>query len=261
MGRWKTLNRTCSQSGCLLVTAMISLVPAVSDADRWGHHEGRSRLSVDTEYFDSRQNFNNRGNKQDIPLNGKYREVPVYLGLRHDPDSRFSFFGELGLNSISAENSSIKKERTALSNLWIGADFQLIDGPFFVIPEFRMTIPLSMIERTDSQAIVGEGVFAVQTGVYVSKVFKYLWLSAYGGFDYRMGGRASLGIWNAMARFRFWSLFLDAEVRGSSVMLDDEEAFAPDNRFAYINAVNAGSYRYYSVNQRTWRSELPLGFN
>ena len=228
-------------------------------ADRWGHHQGRSRLSFDMDFFQSSQNFTNRGVKSDLPLGGKYREVPVRIGMRHDPDSRFSFFGELGVNSVKAENRALNRERTALSHLLVGADFQLLDWPVLVVPELRMMVPLTTISLTDTEAFVGEGVFGIQSGIAVSKVYKYLWLSAYAGFDYRMSGRASLGVWNAMAKLRFWSLFLDLEAAGSSVLMDDEEAFFPDSRFNYINSVNAGSYRYYSVNPELTEARLALG--
>ncbi|WP_413586220.1 hypothetical protein [Bdellovibrio sp. HCB274] len=210
--------------------------------DRWDFELG-------TNYFYSEANYETFGEGSTSLSSGNhYQLLDVDFATRYMPSRTWSVFGSGTFSSAQSKNSVATRTNTSFSNITGGFDFLAYDGWAQLVPEFGILIPLQQVDPAGDDALNSEGVVELWGRLTAQKDFGtarfYGWL----GLDYRADGRSSLMPWGAGLQFKADAFRIGGEVIGSQSITDDKDTNTQYIRNAYLQNVNAGSYKFYSVN-------------
>lgn len=205
-------------------------------------------FDLETEYFHSEANYTSYGGgSQNLFSGNSYQLIDTQFRTRYVPRSSYSFFGWVTLSNAESVDSVATRRNSAFSAGAVGMDFLMYADLFDAIGEVVAVMPFDNIENDSDKVFTNEGVFEVRSRLVLQKKIGsargYGWL----GFNYRAGGRSFLMPWGVGAQARLSRVLLGAEVFGFQSVSDDTDK----NNFlrtSYVNAVNAGSMKFYSIN-------------
>lgn len=217
-------------------------------------------FDIATEYFHSEANYTSYGGGSQNLFNGNsYQLIDTQFRTRYVPRPSHSFFGWVTLSNAESVDSVATRKNSAISSGALGMDFMLYADLFEAIGEVIAVMPFENIEEGSDRVFTNEGVFELRSRLILQKKFGaargYGWL----GFNYRAGGRSFLMPWGAGAQTRLGNVLLGAEIFGYQSVSDDTDK----NNFlrtSYVNAVNAGSMKFYSINPSLIDSQAYVQF-
>lgn len=224
--------------------------------------------SVD--YFSSNANYGAAGSKfKNLPSNGTYQNATFGLDGSFDLDSDWRLLGGLGGAMAQSDNGSVTKSAANMSDIRLGAQWWLLQRPFWLVPVFKYSYPLQRVTADTDRVMTSEGALTYEGGAWLAKKIRGLRYYFYGGWKYQDENRANLVPWVLAAEYRPRLWYVEGGLRGYETLQG-----SGDSREAHettVNRVNAGSLRYYAVNPalreawgetgfhwRTWQAWLGL---
>lgn len=221
----------------------------------------REHLDVElgTQYFYSDANYTSTGSSQKLTGENYYHLLDLKMEARYVPRRDWSLFAWGNVGNSESKDALVTRANSELSEMAAGFDFMMYSGWFQLVPEVMVVVPLEKVEPTSDTVLNSEGVVQVQSRLIAQKDFGVTHLYGWLGFNYRSEGRSFLMPWGVGAQFRYSRFHWGAEVFGSeSVTEDSGENSAL--RAAYINAANAGSFKFYSADPSIVDSQLYAGW-
>lgn len=210
--------------------------------DRWDFELG-------TNFFRSEANYSTGGSGSSSLSSGNYYQLlDVNLSTRYMPTRDWSVFAMGTISSAESKDSVATRTNSSLSQLIGGFDFVMYDGWFQLVPELAGLIPLQKVDTGADSVLNSEGVYEMWARITAQKDFGswrgYGWI----GFNYRGEERSYLMPWGFGAQIKGRSVRLGGEIFGFQSISDDKDTSNKTIRNAYLNTVDAGSYKFYSVN-------------
>lgn len=219
-------------------------------------HRDHLDFEVGTQYFYSQANYSSSGTGTQSLLNGNhYQLLDSNLTVRYVPKRDWSVFGWGTVSNSESKNSVATRTNSSLSQAGVGADFVMYSESFQLIPEIIAVMPLEQVDPTSDTVLNNEGVMEVRSRLIAQKDFGGLRGYAWLGFNYRGDGRSFLLPWGVGTQLKLRRLRVGAELFGYQSMSEDTNKNSI-LRTAYINTVNAGSMRFYSVDPSLIDSQL-----
>jgi hypothetical protein len=140
-------------------------------------------------------------------------------------------------------------------------------GSFIFLPAARIEQSIAKVENLpnhNGEVMTNEAASNYQFGFWtlmnVWKLRPHLFL----GYKIQDDDRANFAVWALGARFNGGRFWIDGEVNGQKVVVDDgaKGNFTDElSRKAVIDIANGGSYRYYAVNPEWIEAETSIGLN
>ncbi len=210
--------------------------------DRWDFELG-------TNFFYSEANYENFGNgSSNLTSGNHYQLLDMDFSTRYMPTKNWSVFASGTMSSAQSKNSVATRTNTSFTDVVGGLDFIVYDGVVQLVPEFGLLIPFQEVNGTGDDALNSEGVFEFWGRMTAQKDFGTVRMYGWLGYDYRADGRSSLMPWGAGLQLKANSFRFGGELIGSQSITDDTDTSKKYVRNAYLQNVNAGSYKFYSVN-------------
>ncbi len=224
--------------------------------------KGMLDVGVGVSYLSTNQNYGNTGSLFSLSGSNSYELIQTPIRARYGLFENWGISaGAMVSTSTSKDNTATRRNSSATSGEF-GVDWLFYQGFADLWIESQLIYPFEKISTTQDTSINGEGVTQVKTTLGFSKEMSSFFLYGSGGVNWRQGGRASLVTGQVGASYLFSSFMLGLETNGYVPMNDDADRGAETARYSLIQKVNAGSYRFYSVNPsygeaKVW-AEFPM---
>ena len=201
-----------------------------------------------TEYFYSEENYTSFGDSPaSLPSGNHFQLMDFSFATRYMPNKKSSYFAMMNVGVAESRNAFATRTNSTVNKIMAGVDFLAYSDRFQLIPEVSLLFPLDKVDPNSDTVANNEGVLELHTRLHAQKEFgssrAYGWL----GFDFRSEGRSFLLPWGVGYQKRIAKYRLGAEVFGFQSITDDSVENDALRR-SYINAVNAGSFKFYSAN-------------
>lgn len=204
-------------------------------------------LELGTDYFYSESNYPTSGGAaQNLPSGNHYSLLNVNLATRYVPRRDWSIFAWGSVANSESKDSLSVRQNSSLTELAVGADFVMYSNEFQLIPEFIAVAPLAKVDPTSDVVMNHEGVFELRSRLRFQKDFGSVRGYGWVGFDFRGEGRSFLAPWGVGTQLKLSRVRLGAELFGYQSITEDTDRNW-SQRTSYINGVNAGSLRFYSI--------------
>ncbi|WP_374034735.1 hypothetical protein ACES2I_02185 [Bdellovibrio bacteriovorus] len=214
-------------------------------------------FEVNANYFYSEANYPaSGGGSQSLVSGNSYSLIDTSFGTRYVPKKNWSIFGWGTISNAESKDSVASRSNSSISEAAVGFDFLMYSDLFQLIPEVIAVIPFEEVNPASDTVLNSEGVFEVRSRLIAQKDFGTLRGYGWLGFNYRGSGRSFLMPWGVGAQMKMQRLRLGAELFGYQSVSDDTTDVTEALRTSYINSVNAGSMKFYSVKPNLMDSQL-----
>lgn len=234
----------------LLFVGLFLLAPAAHSFDNYKEFKrDRWDFELGTQYFYSDANYVNMGSgTQKLTSGNHYQLIDVNFSTRYMPSRDWSLFALATIGNAESKNSVSTRTNSSLTQLLGGFDFIMYDGVFQLVPEMAVLIPFEKVDGTADQVLNAEGVFEAWARMTAQKDLGAARMYGWIGFNYRGEGRSYVMPWGVGFQGNFGVWKLGGEFFGTQSITDDKDTNNKASRNAYLNQVDAESYRWYSVN-------------
>ena len=217
-------------------------------------------VSSSAEYFNSTANYDEtRGSYTKLANSNSFTNFETRTRGRYAFSNSVSAFTGFGFAQSQATDISTNKTNTNVTDVFLGADFQLLRRWWRVIPEFEFSYPTDAATKNQTVPLTNEGVWYARAGVFMFKPYKYFRFESYLGFHYPGEGLAKRFIYTLLAETAFASGFsLGGGIDGTESLLADEKSSA--DRLTPQVFADAGSHRFWAYNPSLIEARVWLGF-
>ncbi len=206
-------------------------------------------IQAETQYFYSEANYKSSGTSMEKLASGShYSLLDFTFETRYVPQRNWSLFASGNVGNSESQNSVSARKNSTFNEMVLGADRLVYADAFQIIPEVGLLIPFDKIDRKADSSLNSEGVLQVWARATVQKEFFNVRVYGWLGVEYRDDGRSHLMPWGAGLQYKIPRWRFGAELFGSQSISDDVDTKDPTQRNAYLNTVNAGTLKFYSVN-------------
>jgi hypothetical protein len=220
-------------------------------------------ISGGVTYFETTGNFNDVGTKINLLGTNKYSLLDSFLESRYVFKDLWSVKGQVFISNAESKNSDFNRANSTLNAISVGGDWMVYRGFMDVIPELSVRYSLDPISNSQDSVINNEGVLEVLAMLRAQN--NYSWFSYYAGAGYHFRSeRSGTMPWHLGGGFKWKHSFLGLELNGFQTITDDgDKGTAESLRNTVIQRVNAGSYRFYTVNPSHIQAavNLDIGFS
>ncbi len=220
-------------------------------------------ISGGATYFETSANFNDVGTKVNLVSSNKYTLLDMFLESRYVFKDFWSVRAKAYISNAESKNTDFNRANSTLNTIEAGADWMVYRGFMDVVPELTVRYSLDEISTTQDSVVTNEGIMEVTAMIKAQN--NYQWFSYYagGGYDFR-SGRSGIMPWYLGGGLQWKHSFLGLELNGFQTVTDDPDRGSNEAARNTLNQrVNAGSYKFYSVNPShiQVQANLDIGFS
>jgi hypothetical protein len=205
-------------------------------------------VGVGVSYLSTNRNYSNSGSQFALSGNNNYELIQTPIRSRYGLFENWSISAGAMISTATSKDNTASRKNSSLTDAELGVDWLFYQGFADVWVESQLIYPFEKITTTQDTAINGEGVMQVKTSLGFSKEMASFFLYGSTGFNWRQSGRASLVLGQIGASYLFSNFMVGLETNGYVPANDDADRSSETARYSLIQKVNAGSYRFYSVN-------------
>ncbi len=214
----------------------------------WPSKSQPLNISLQTEFFRTQANYTQLGLYDDLPDESYFQYTAIHPRITYSPLSWTHF--ELFANSFYAMSKKQNIQRDVFRVALVGGGFAFYKNLNFLTAglELRGGVPLLGNFQTPDELIVGDGAYFVEPGLWLLfQPTKVVYIYGHTAFRYRMFSLSGL-LWGRLGGV-LQTQYIDAGLGLDSFysLIPDQYSLQPQFRWDPIEKVNAGSYKFYSV--------------
>ena len=221
------------------------------------------RIDANGTYYNSSVNWKTGGGSTQDLLNGGYfTDFIGQVTYAQDLDKFRRIYGGFTYSSTESYDGTITRTNSGFNELLAGGQYWYRFSGYRLVPAADLVYPLVRVDREADDVLLGEGAIKAKFGSWV--LFPNgRWVPfGYLGYEYRDEGRShalpySVGIKWKMAP-PLWAQF---EYRGYERLFANADSENRNVRDAFLQKVNGGSYRYYSINPSYSEFNVEAGYS
>lgn len=219
-----------------------------------------SRASVDYRLSDA--NYTNNGAQEALLNDGRFQIFQLDFFSRYTLSDTWAFFGGLGGAQAESVGSDATRAGGALTAGRLGVEWNPAFFDFLeVIPRFSYLLPFEQISPDQDSVITSEGVDETLFDLHLQAAFESFRIYGSLGYLMRGEGRSTLMPWSAGIEWPAPNITFGARLMGYESLSDDADvgsSAAEARRVETMTRVNAGSFKFYSMNPGVVDSEAYL---
>ena len=245
-----------------LLMAILFGMPTFAFAQR-GYHlfrPGNWETRLGMEYRVTDANYESGGGQTSLRDGGKLTLIDFDFSSRYVLGSDWALFGQLNMTHGESIGADATRSGLILTSGQLGVEWNTGIFDFLdFIPQFSYLIPFEKINADQDDLITSEGVDEIFLNFHLQAAFESFRL--YGGLGYmaRGEGRSSLMPWSVGTEVPLTSFLVGVRLNGFESVSDDQDAGSitdEDARVNTVDRVNAGSFKFYSVNPSIVSTEV-----
>lgn len=227
---------------------LLTLMPLITQAHPPKNFPYEWQFSTDLDFIQTNSNFASNGSTASLPLNGQFMNATSKFNITYRSNLKLQTYGGVDYSYSQSTSSNINRTSGGIPYLRFGARYFLKYKKFDLIPIADLNIAIQKVDPYGDDVLISDGVSKLTLGVWAQTKWKRFTPYTFLGFTYCTDGLASpyafrAGVSSDVGTFSFFG-----EVSYFSTLINDEYASNPNARISIINAVDGGSYRFYSVN-------------
>lgn len=221
-------------------------------------------ISGGASYFETSANFNDVGTKVNLISSNKYTLLDMFLESRYVFRDLWSVRGKAYISNAESKNTDFNRSNSTLNTIEAAGDWMVYRGFMDVIPELTVRYSLEDISNNQDSVLTSEGILEIIAMVRAQN--NYQWFSYYagGGYNFR-SERSGVMPWYFGGGLQWKHSFLGLEINGFQTVTDDSDKGSTNEglRNTLNQRVNAGSYKFYSINPShiQVQANLDIGFS
>lgn len=214
-------------------------------------------------YFETTSNFNNVGSKVNLLGTNKYTLIDSFIESRYVFKELWSVKAQAFISNAESKNTDFNRTNSTLNTLAVSGDWMMYRGFMDIIPELTLRYSLDPVANNQDSVMTNEGVLEIIGLVRAQN--NYSWFSYYaaGGYHFR-SERSGLLPWYLGGGMQWKNSYLGLELNGFQTIVDDgDKGNLESTRNTLVQRVNAGSYKFYTINPSHIQAavNLDIGFS
>jgi len=220
------------------------------------------KFSWQTDFFSSNQNYqNNKTEYLELANGGKLSTANSRISLQTPwLKNGLNLYAGANIDYAKSTLANVDRENSTVSEVFLGFKFWFDTKKTKMVSNVELVASLNKINENSDDVISSEGVHHLNLGTWIFREFGIFKPFAYLGVDLLSEGRAWFYDLKFGNEFFFNPLYFNLAARLSETIKDDDEINQSANRFAPIDRVNGGSFKYYSINPMELAAEATFGY-
>jgi hypothetical protein len=232
-------------------------------------------LTYEGNYFFSDQNLGGdfsggtapAGEIYSLPNGQAYENFTNLFEVGYTTKSGFRFSGGGTFAYAHSRGQLEDRDNTEFGYIIGSVQYAVRKGSFTFIPAARVEYSIPRVENTvnnENRVMTNEAASGYEFGGWALWTAWRLRTHAYLAYRIQDEQRANLAKWAIGTRYFGSGFWIDGELNGQNVIVDDGDANIPVRRAtrrAVVDTVNGGSYRYYTTNPEIINAEAAVGFH
>lgn len=219
------------------------------------------RLDADVSYFSSSSNFiAGGGGAETLPNSGSFTDIQTALKYTQDLDVEQRVYGGLNIASVESWDGNTTRSNSGLNEILAGWQYWIGWSSFHLVPHADLVYPLFRVDRGGDEALLGEGALKVRGGGTVLTKFGTWRPFIYLGYEYRDEGRSHAVPYALGAKWKGRKFWFEPQYRGFERLFANEDTENRGARDGFLEKVDGGSYRFYSINPSLSEFALEAGY-
>ena len=209
----------------------------------------RFGFASEIRFMSTDANFTNTGNERDpLAAGNSYQHSAWRNTLMYRPKKTIEYRIGFEMAQAISETSQAKRDQTGLSQFSLAFDYDWVVPHGVWQPGVELIYPMTTVSDNQDQVLLGEG--AIELNPHLAWKFNFYGVQMLSdiGASLRDGGRASLLNYKILPGFALGNTICRLGVRGYTTLVDDQYTSQSSKRLNIINAVDGGSYAFYSIN-------------
>ena len=227
------------------------------------------RLGVESQIFNTKSNYNSKGNEEDLLINRSYKlmSARVYGAMDWDEQIRAyvstGFAQATGSNLLSATSGTAVGDQTGsgLTDVDVKAYWEAGFKPWFFRPFARFAFPIQRVGLNTRTPIYAEGAMEFEGGGRIGYYWKGFTPYFQASILYRDEGRASLLPWQLGTQYQYKAFLAGVEVYGQEVLKSDSKSSDPRDKQTVVDYSDGGSYKFYYIDPKYYEARAYVGAN
>lgn len=213
--------------------------------------------------FNTKSNYNSKGNEQDLTTGRSYKLMGARLWGSYDWDERLRAIVSTGFAQATSSNGGLTTtgERTGsgLTDVEMKAYWESGFRPWVFRPYARFSFPVQRVALSTRTPIYAEGAMEFEGGARLAYDWQGLTPYLETGIRYMDEGRASLLPWHLGAQYKYSFMLAGAELYGQEVLKKDSKSDDPRDKVLVTDYSNGGSLKFYSVDPSYYEVRVFVG--
>lgn len=224
-------------------------------------NESGYRLGVESQIFNTKSNYNSKGNEQDLLSGRSYNLVSgrLYGSLDWNEKIRAIFSGGYAKATSNNGLGNGDQSNSGFTDVEFKAYLESGFRPWIFRPYARALIPIQRVGLTTRTPIYAEGAMEAELGARLG--YEILGLIPYleAGIRYQDEGRASLLPWHIGAQYNYSAFIAGLEFYGQEVLKKDSKSDDLNDKRTVTDYANGGSLKFYSADPNYYEVRAYLG--
>ena len=211
--------------------------------------------------FNTKSNYNSKGNEQDLLTNRSYKLMSGRVWGAFDWDERLRAYVSTGYAQATSSNGFSTGEQTGsgMTDVEVKAYWEAGFRPWFFRPFGRFVYPMQRVSLGTRTPIYAEGAMEVEAGGRMGYDWNGITPYAQVSLRYMDEGRATLLPWSLGAQVKYNFLLAGLELYGQEVLKKDSKSDDPRDKQFVTDFSNGGSYKFYAVDPSYYEVRAYVG--
>lgn len=219
--------------------------------------------SARSSFFLTQANYDNSGGTASLMNGGKYQIFDFNFRNRYSFSPLWALYADVNIAAAESSALGVIRKNSSFTSALVGGELSMDLGGVKLIPEASFLFPFEKIKTDTDNVTNAEGVTEFLLKANVQSYYGPWVFMGYLGYNVRGEGRAHQYVWSGGVQYRWATLDFGARLFGYQRASDDQDAnsFRVNDRAYFENRVNAGSFRFYSINPSLTDSEVNLTYH
>lgn len=251
----------------MLLILIFSIFSSFINAQTWiddqPFNELGFQLGVESQMFNTKSNYNGKGNEQDLLANRSYKLMSGRIWAAMDWQEQMRIYASAGYAQATSSNGITDGEQTGsgLTDVEARAYWESGFRPWIFRPYGRFAFPIQRVGLNTRTPIYAEGAMQFEGGARLGYEWKGLSPYLQAGLLYQDEGRASLLPWHLGVQYNYKAFLAGFEFYGQEVLKKDSKSDDPRDKQTVVDYADGGSYKFYYIDPAYYEARAYVGAN
>jgi hypothetical protein len=220
------------------------------------------RVDANFSYFSTDSNYApGGGSSTTLNNNGYFTDMITTGKFTQDLDREMRVYGGFTYSMTESYDGTNTRSNAGFNELMAGGQYWMDILGFPTVPSVDLVYPIVRVDRGSDDALLGEGAIRVRGGSWM-RLNRGTWVPfVYLGYEYRDEGRSHAIPYSAGLKWRNNPMWAQLEYRGYERLFANSDTENRTSRDTFLQKVDGGSYRYYSINQAISEAAFEAGYS
>jgi len=219
------------------------------------------KLDANMSYFSSSVNYKAGGGvTEDLRNGGSFTDIATRVTYTQDLDRIRRVYGGIVYSATESFDGFVERANGGFNELLAGGQYWVKSFGYKFGPSADFVYPLVRVDRGADDVLLGEGAMKLRLGSWMNWSMGAWQPFGYFGYEYRDEGRSHAVPYNLGIKLRGNSFYALGELRGFERLFSNADSENRNSREDFLQKVNGGSYRFYSLNPSGSEVAAEMGF-